>query len=74
MSKYNINHIHFWFVKENIAGDINKEDNLLINIGKYLMERNRLKFYYVVEKYHGDRKQLSKEELVKEQIIFAQLK
>ena len=54
MERYNISHIHFWFVRENVNGiEQAKEAALLVNIGKYLIQNKNsdFKFEYIVEKY-----------------------
>jgi hypothetical protein len=54
MERYNISHIHFWFVRENVSHmEEAKEESLLVNIGRYLIENkdNNFKFEYIVEKY-----------------------
>jgi hypothetical protein len=54
MHRYNIKHIHFWFVRGNVNNiEGNSQEKLLIALGKYLVETKEIEFVfeYLVEKY-----------------------
>lgn len=54
MVRYNISHIHFWFVRDNIALiEDAKAETMLIALGRYLIENkdSNFRFQYIVEKY-----------------------